>query len=101
TATTSSLADRGLAAYVVADSASGSMTVRDGFDGKRTEIARVEWHFTADGKSVEYPKGFEPGRIYEVVYTGKDPVVAGVGDAALRDYAAYAKQQGDAKYAII
>jgi hypothetical protein len=98
--TTSSLADRGLAAYVVADPASGRMTVRDGFDGARTEIPHAEWHFTADGKSVEYPNGFEPGRIYEVVYTGKDPVVAGVGDAALRDYAAYAKQQGEAKYSI-
>jgi hypothetical protein len=101
TTTTSSLADRGLAAYVVADPASGRMTVRDGFDGARKEIPSADWHFTADGKSVEYPKGFEPGRIYEVVYTAKDPVVAGVGNAALRDYAAYAKQQGEVKSAII
>ena len=99
--TTSSLADRGLAAYVVADPASGRMTVRDGFDGARKPVPNADWHFTADGKSVEYPKGFEPGRIYEVVYTGKDPVVAGVGNAALRDYAAYAKQHGEVKSAIV
>ena len=99
--TTSSLADRGLAAYVVADPASGRMTVRDGFDGARKPVSNADWHFTADGKAVEYPKGFEPGRIYEVVYTGKDPVVAGVGNAALRDYAAYAKQQGEVKSAIV
>jgi hypothetical protein len=99
-ATTSSLADRNLAAYVVADPSSGRMTVRDGFDGMRKEIPRADWHFTADGRSVEYPKGFEPGRIYEVVYTAKDPVVAGVGMAAFRDYVAYAKKQGEIKYAM-
>jgi len=99
--TSDSLGDRAMAAYAVADPSSGRMTVRDGFDGARTEIPRADWQFTADGKSVEYSKGFEPGRIYEVVYTAKDPVVAGVGMAALRDYAAYARKQGDARYAII
>ncbi len=98
--TTSSLADRGLAAYVVADMKGGTMTVRDGYDGARQTIPRGDWHFTADGTSVEYPKGFEPGRIYEVVYTGKDPVVAGVGMAAFRDYVSYAKKQGEIKYAM-
>jgi len=98
--TVESLADRGMAAYVVAD-ASGRMTVRDGFDGARVEIPRAGWRFTADGKSVEYAKGFEPGRIYEVVYTAKDPVVAGVGFAALRDYASYARAQGEAKHTIV
>ncbi len=98
--TKQSLADLNLDAYVVADSKGGRMIVRDGFDGARKEIPRADWHFTDDGKSVEYPKGFEPGRIYEVVYTGKDPVVAGVGMAAFRDYVAYAKKQGETKYAI-
>ena len=99
-ATMSSLADRGLAAYVVADPSSGRMTVRDGFDGMKKEIPRADWRFTSDGKSVEYPKGFEPGRIYEVVYTAKDTVVAGVGMAAFRDYVSYAKKQGEIKYAM-
>ena len=98
--TRQSLADLNLDAYVVADPKGGSMTVRDGFDGARKEIARADWHFTEDGKSVEYAKGFEPGRIYEVVYTGKDPVVAGVGFAAFRDYVSYAKKQGEIKYAM-
>jgi hypothetical protein len=99
--TVESLGDRAMKAYVVADPSSGRMTVRDGFDGPRKEIPRADWHFTADGMSVEYPKGFEPGRIYDVVYTGKDPVVAGVGMAALRDYASYTKAQGDAKYTMV
>ncbi len=33
----------------------------------------------------------QPGRIYELVYTVKDPVVAGLGFAAVRDFAAWAK----------
>ena len=37
--------------------------------------------------------GFEPGKIYEVVYTGKDPAVVGLGPAAVRDYIAYMKQR--------
>lgn len=98
--TVMSLADFAMAAYVAADPASATMTVRDGIDAPRTEIPRSEWHITADGKSVEYPKGFEPGRIYEMVYTAKDPVVAGVGMAAIRDYAAYARRQGEARYTI-
>jgi hypothetical protein len=97
---TASLADRGMEAYPVADPSSGTMTVRDGIDGVRSEIPRSDWSFSADGKGVEYPKGFEPGRIYEVVYQGKDPAVVGVGLAAFRDYAAYARQQGDARYLI-
>ena len=54
--TTSSLADRGLAAYVVADIKGGSMTVRDGYDGTRQTIPRGDWHFTAAGTGVEYPR---------------------------------------------
>ena len=29
--------------------------------------------------------GFEPGKIYEVVYTAQDPPVVGLGPAAIRD----------------
>ncbi len=36
-------------------------------------------------------KGFEPGKIYEVVYRAKDPVVVGTGLAAVRDMISYLK----------
>ena len=29
--------------------------------------------------------GFEPGKIYEVIYKAKDPVLVGLGPAAVRD----------------
>ncbi len=86
--------------YPIADEASASLRVFDRPDGTRTEVPRSQWHFSKDGKRVEYAAGFEPGRLYEVVYTGKEPVPAGLGFAAMRDYVSYVKSNGDAKRAI-
>ena len=40
--------------------------------------------------------GFQPGKIYEYVYVAADPVVAGGGFAAIRDFASYAKHDPEA-----
>jgi hypothetical protein len=66
-------------------------------------IARSEWRFahTVDGKLVASDRhihlngGFQPGKIYEYIYVVRDPVVAGLGFAAVRDFAAYAKRAPD------
>jgi hypothetical protein len=99
-ATSASLGDRAQTSYVVADPGSATLTVRDQIDAPRTTIPRAQWSFTADGGHVEYPAGFEPGRYYEVVYMAKDPAVAGLGPAAVRDYISYIKQNGEVKRAI-
>lgn len=88
--------------YAVADPADprNTLTVRDSRDGQRTVIPRTEWQFaeTVDGqqkasdRSIHLNGGFEPGRIYENVYVVKDPVVAGLSFAAMRDFASYAKR---------
>ena len=67
--------------YPVAEPNSGTLTVRGQPYGPRTVIPQGQWKYNADSTRVEYPAGFEPGRIYEFVYTAKDPVVAGVGMA--------------------
>ena len=80
------------------------LTVRDSRDAKRTVIPRSQWTFahTVDGKLtpsdryVHLDGGFQPGRIYEYVYVVADPVVAGGGFAAVRDFASYAKHAPDA-----
>ena len=85
------------------DDPRNTLTVRDSREGKRTSIPRSEWQFAAmvDGKltpsnrSVHLNGGFEPGRIYEYVYVVADPVVAGLGFAAVRDFASYAKHAPD------
>jgi len=84
------------------DDARNSLSVRDSREAKRTIIPRSEWQFatTVDGKitpsdrSIHLNGGFQPGRIYEYIYVVADPVISGLGLAAFRDFASYAKQQG-------
>jgi hypothetical protein len=49
----------------------------------------------ASNRSIHLNGGFEPGRIYEYVYVVSDPVVAGLGFAAVRDFASYVKHAPD------
>jgi hypothetical protein len=87
--------------YPVADpnAPQNVLTVRDDPYGQRQIIPRSQWSFakTDNGeivpsdRSIHLDSGFQPGRIYELVYTVKDPVVAGLGFAAVRDFAEWAK----------
>jgi hypothetical protein len=38
---------------------------------------------------IHIPGGFEPGWIYELVYTGRDPLVLGLGHTAVRDLVSF------------
>jgi Alpha/beta hydrolase domain len=75
------------------------LTVRDTPDGQRQMIPRTEWSFahlvqgqlTDDPHYVHLKGGFVPGKIYELVYTARDPAVVGVGLAAVRDFLSYLK----------
>jgi Alpha/beta hydrolase domain len=79
------------------------LTVRDSRDAPRTILPRAHWQFshTIDGKLVPADRfihldgGFQPGKIYEYVYVVANPVVAGGGFAAIRDFASYAKHDPD------
>ena len=61
-----------------------TLSVRDDQRAPRTEIPRERWRF-ADATHVRLEGGLEPGRIYEVVFTAKEPRVVGLGLAAIRD----------------
>ena len=86
------------------DDPRNTLTVRDSRDAQRTVIPRAEWQFadTVDGKltpsdrHIHLNGGFHPGKIYEYVYVVADPVVAGGGFAAVRDFASYAKHNPEA-----
>jgi hypothetical protein len=92
--------------YAVAapDDPRNVLTVRDSREAARTVIPRSEWQFahTVDGKleasdrHIHLNGGFQAGKIYEYVYVVADPVVAGSGFAAIRDFASYAKHAPDA-----
>src|SRR5215469_211390 len=91
--------------YAVAapDDPRNLLTVRDSREAARTVIPRSEWQFahTVDGKleasdrHIHLNGGFRAGKIYEYVYVVADPVVAGSGFAAIRDFASYAKHGDD------
>ena len=68
------------------------LTVRDAPMAVRRTVPHSDWEFTEDRQNIRLKGGFEPGRIYEVVYRAKDPVIAGLGLAAVRDFASYLKQ---------
>ncbi len=82
-----SLADRSHIAYTVShpNDPATVLTVRDSVEGPRRTIPRDQWQFTEGGRAVRMAAGFEPKKIYEVVYPSQDPPVVGVGPAAVRD----------------
>jgi hypothetical protein len=93
--TAQSLADRDHIPYPVIDPDDRSiqLTVRDRADSPRSVVPRNRWRFP-DREHVEMPSGFEPGKIYEVVYRAQDPVLAGLGPAAVRDLISFLKYGG-------
>ena len=90
-----SLADRSHVAYAVADPSdpANMMTVRDGVEGQRRLVPRSQWRFArlengqvvSDRTRVYLEGGFEPHKIYDIVYKAQDPPLVGLGPAAIRD----------------
>ena len=97
------LGDRGHLAYPVADedAPENKMTVLDA-EGRPKALPRSSWSFVhsengkpfADGPHVALEGGFEPFKIYEVVYRAKDPWLAGLGPAAIRDAVSHLVNNG-------
>lgn len=81
------------------DDPRNTLSVRESRDAPRVPIPRSRWRFAheVDGKLVASDRhlhldgGFQPGKLYEYIYVVADPVVAGLGFAAVRDFAAAAK----------
>lgn len=76
-----------------------TLTVRGKENAPRTPIPNSEWSFarcpegeaTPSDVSICLPAGFQPGKLYELIYQAKDPIVLGVGFAALRDVGSFFK----------
>lgn len=88
--------------YAVHDPDSGKhrLTYRETREGERTQVPRADWRFSDDGTKIVMAQGFTPGRIYELVYEGREPAVVGLGLAAIRDTLAYAKYDKDAPFPV-
>ncbi|MGE0555044.1 MAG: alpha/beta hydrolase domain-containing protein [Gemmatimonadales bacterium] len=84
------------------------LTVRDGRYAERTVVPRSAWRFAREeaGRVVPDPtrlylaSGFEPGRIYELVYRSRNPRVAGLGLAVIRDVISYARHDPSALFPV-
>jgi hypothetical protein len=89
------LADRNHVAYTVSDpdAPENVLTVRDTREGQRRVIPRDQWQFArvenervvADPSRIYLEGGFEPFKIYEVIYKAANPQVIGLGLAGIRD----------------
>ena len=80
------------------------LTVREGWVATQHLIPREDWQFakTENGQSSSNPNwltvkgGFKAGMTYQFTYESKNPPVAGLGFAALRDMASAIKNNADA-----
>src|SRR5215471_18566639 len=78
------------------------LTVQSHYDETPQRVPRAQWSFsrhehgvsTPDACRVTLPQGFERGKIYQVIYRGVHPAIAGLGLAAIRDFVSYLKYGG-------
>lgn len=81
------------------EEAMATMTVRDLPNSPATPVDRGQWSFVRvedadiepDYNHVYMPSGFEPGRIYQLVYTTTGSRIVGLGFAAMRDAVSFLK----------
>ena len=75
------------------DQSRARLTVRELLDHTPVEIPASGWEYTSDeGRAIRLlPEGtpFRQSHIYEFTYTAKDPLVAGIGLAATRDFLSF------------
>ena len=73
------------------DKAKAALTVRDRLADAPTTIPATGWAYASDNSIQLLPAGtgFRQGAIYEFTYTAIDPVVAGIGFAATRDWLSF------------
>jgi hypothetical protein len=86
-----------------ADTSHATLTVRDGEYSAKTPIASNQWAFgtcpTGQASLVASPiniclfGGFKNDKLYELIYTARDPIVMGLGHAVTRDVASFLRNQ--------
>jgi hypothetical protein len=76
------------------DPARATLTVRALQTSPRQAPADLRWSFVNEQEiSIERPAGFDGGAIYELIYEAKDPVVMGLGFAAMRDVISFLRYE--------
>ena len=85
------------------DTAHSTLTVRDAIDGERRPVPADGWAFGTcpSGEASLAPStmdiclfdGFDPDKVYELIYPAQNPWVMGLGYAATRDVASFLRYQ--------
>ena len=71
-----------------------TLTVRHDQASPRGQPAGLRWGYTSAREiRIERPAGYDGGAIYELVYDAKDPVVMGLGFAAMRDVISFLRYE--------
>ncbi len=81
------------------DDSTATLTVRDFPNSPAEPVNRGDWSFirveedTAepDPSHIYMPQGFQPGKIYQLVYRTKGSTIVGLGFAAVRDIVSFLK----------
>lgn len=73
------------------DTTQAKLTVRDHVTDTPVAIASTGWTWTSPNTIALLPANtpFKQSAVYELTYTAKDPVVGGVGFAAVRDFTSF------------
>jgi hypothetical protein len=89
------------------DKSYAALTVREKSYGPRTIVPPSQWEFASCVKNPRTGKerirpssrdlylrsGFKPGYIYELIYRAKNPLVLGLGFAAVRDFVSFLRYE--------
>jgi len=82
----------GTLVYPVADPSGATLTVRERETNPRVTPPGLAWHLI-DDRHVEITRptapGFDRGAIFEFIYRARDPIVMGIGFAAIRDIVSF------------
>src|SRR5262249_6418019 len=71
------------------DKSQATLTMRLHYDDAPVTVPRARWDYNADGTAINLVPSvpFTQSALYELTYEAKDPIVVGLGFAAIRDVA--------------
>lgn len=76
------------------DNSKDLLTVRDSPEGVRYEIPSEQWSYSTPTR-ISLDGGFQPGKIYELIYEVENPKIVGLGLAAVRDILSFFKYDSE------
>jgi hypothetical protein len=76
-----------------ADKTTAVLTHRVRLDDAPQVVPAANWNYNADGTAITLTGGFVANDIHEFSYTAKDPTVAGLGFAAIRDWVSWLRYE--------